>query len=75
MGKYAERWNRDPLNNFTVACYSYNTLEELQDVTHVDRTDCATWGLCEQEWREAIQAAVDEIISDKEEGYSHENIS
>lgn len=64
ISNYAKRWNRNPLNNFAVACYDCNTLEELQDTAYVDKTDCKTWDLCEREWKEAIQAAIDEKLSD-----------
>jgi hypothetical protein len=47
-------------NSFAAACYDQNTIEELVTCLsgQVDRTDCDTWKLSDQEWRDAIADAL-----------------
>jgi hypothetical protein len=50
------------------ACYSGNSIGELEEALaweRADRTDCEEWGLTEDEWREAIQAALADLQADR----------
>ena len=60
LNDYAIKYDQNPDNNFAIACYEQNTLEELRDAVSSmpDQADIATWGLAStQEWRDAIAAA------------------
>ncbi len=43
---------------FAEACYSYNTVGELLAKTTPDKSDCETWGITAQQWRDATRAAL-----------------
>ena len=60
LEEFAQKWARDPDNNFAVACYDQQSLDELYEAREAepDQTDCDTWGLSHEEWREAIVAAL-----------------
>ena len=65
---YAKKWNRDVNNNFAVACYNENTIEELQaphTPADYDPTDCFIWTMTPEEWSEGIRAALNERINDE----------
>jgi hypothetical protein len=62
----AEKYGRDPDGCFAAACYDDNTIEELREFTDVDITDCQTWGISEAEWRDSIQAALNDKLDDLE---------
>lgn len=49
---------------FAVACYDENSIDELQDAS-VDATDCQTWDINPEQWKEATQAALADLIEDK----------
>ena len=53
---------------FAEACYDMNTREELEDALRVNNseTDCKTWGITHEQWRENIQVALDEMDEDAE---------
>ena len=49
------------LTGFAEACYNQNSIEELIDALRdgiVDQTDCDTWKISHQEWRDAICDAI-----------------
>lgn len=64
---YAAKWNRQEDNNFAVACYNDNTINELEEVLSdsVCDTDCRAWGISMDEWRDAINAALFELREDE----------
>lgn len=51
---------------FAEACYDTNTLAELRDATEPDAGDLETWTITEDQWREAVAAALAEIEGDRE---------
>lgn len=73
--EYAKRWDRDPHNNFAVACYNDCSVEDLASIliavknnhnttaaTVADPIDMKEWGISDsEEWLDAIQAASDEM--------------
>ena len=62
---YADKYNRDHNNNFAVACYDMNSLDELVAATGTpDEDDCREWGISGDEWRAAIDAAIRQKIED-----------
>ena len=60
--KFAIKWNRPVDNNFAVACYDQNTVAELKESLEqeADKIDMSEWGITEEEWRDAISAALKE---------------
>lgn len=65
INEYAKKWNRDPHNNFAVACFDMNSIDELQ-APHApidaDETDCQNWGITPEEWSDAVEAALNEKL-------------
>jgi hypothetical protein len=60
---YAAKYDRDPDNCFAAACFNDNSISELlgglsEDLP--DSQDCETWGIGQDEWRDAIFAALHE---------------
>ncbi len=55
-------------NTFAAACYDQNSIADLRQALAgpVDATDCATWGITADEWRQQIEAALAEKIADLE---------
>ena len=64
ISEYATKWNKDIDNNFAVACFDQNSVESLQEATIPDGTDMQTWGMSEEEWHDAIAAAIEEKTND-----------
>ena len=72
LAEYATKWQRPADNNFAVACYNQNSLEELRKAKQLYAEeedgallyDCAggdmdTWGItASEEWYDAICAAL-----------------
>ena len=54
---------------FAIACYNYNSLDELKEAASSDAgaTDCRVWGINEQQWRSAIEAALSDMLADAQE--------
>jgi hypothetical protein len=61
---YCQKYGRDIDNNFAVACYNMNTLDELYEATEPDTADMNSWGISAQEWGYAIRAAIHEKLMD-----------
>ncbi len=61
--EYETMYDREPGNNFAVACYNQNSKQELlAALTEApDQGDMKTWGISEDEWRDAIGAALREM--------------
>jgi hypothetical protein len=60
---YAAKYDRDPDNCFAAACFNQNSIPELiaalaDDLP--DSQDCEIWGIGQDEWRDAIYAALHE---------------
>lgn len=54
---------------FSIACYDMNTIEELSAPDNPqDEQSRKDWGLTLEQYREAIAAALDDLISDLEAG-------
>ena len=55
------------MNNFAEACYSQNSIVELQQALkgEADQSDMAEWGLTAGEWFEQIKEALDELVADQ----------
>ena len=54
------------LTGFAEACYDDNTITELATALQqpvADNTDCKTWGISAEEWRDAITQALDAKIA------------
>ena len=65
LNAYADKYNRDHDNNFAIACYDMNSLDELVAETgEPDKQDCREWGISGDEWRAAIDAAIRQKIED-----------
>ena len=48
---------------FAEACFNQNSVRELEEALAqevADGTDCQTWGISQDEWRESISAALAE---------------
>ena len=61
LTQYATTWQRDPENNFAVACYDMCSIAELVDALAsptADEVDCCTWQISSPEWYDAIFAAL-----------------
>ena len=54
---------------FAIACYNYNSLDELKEAasSDADATDCKTWKINEQQWKEAVNAALSDMLADAQE--------
>ena len=54
------------MNAFAEACYDQNTIEDLESALSgtPDVADMKEWKLSEDEWKEQIQEAIDELKSD-----------
>lgn len=54
---------------FAIACYDTNDVNQLKNALAAgpDQTDMKTWGISEDEWREAIEAALHDKIADNNE--------
>jgi hypothetical protein len=65
---YEAKYNREPRNNFAVACYNDNSLEELLDaiIGPLDLMYCVVWSITAVECRDAILAAYNEKLSEIE---------
>ena len=57
--EYAAKWNRDPNNNFAVACYNDNSMAELEAAMESgpDEIDMKNWDISGEEWTDAVTAA------------------
>jgi hypothetical protein len=72
INEYADANGFDRNNNFAQACYDQNSIEELTTIviglkngnTAVDKTDCATWNITEQQWIDGIRAACEQMESE-----------
>lgn len=55
-------------NTFAEACYNQNSIEELEAALQgkADATDMKGWGLTEEQWREQIRIALQELKADAE---------
>ena len=63
--EYETKYNRESGNNFAVACYDQNTKQELMESLDApDQGDMDSWDLSEDEWRDAIRAALEEMAED-----------
>jgi len=58
--EYAKKYGKTENNNFAIACYDQNSLEELENCTEPDEMDMKTWEIDQEEWRDAIKAALTE---------------
>ena len=69
LREYAETWGRDPGNNFAVACFEQNSINELIDGLadavnqHPDRIDMKNWDMDGNEWIHAMKCALRQKIS------------
>ncbi|MBA7533682.1 hypothetical protein ES705_25925 [subsurface metagenome] len=63
LKEFAIHYDRDPNNNFAVACFDTNSVAELQD-SHdprdADPIDLRAWHINADEWADAVQAALEE---------------
>jgi hypothetical protein len=59
---YAAKYGRGLDNNFAAACYDDNNLPELVAALteDADPTDCRTWGIKAEEWKDGVYAALHE---------------
>jgi hypothetical protein len=59
---YIRKYNRPQDNNFAVACYNMNSIQELEEALseEPDATDMKNWNIGPTEWRDAITAALNE---------------
>jgi hypothetical protein len=66
--EYCRIYGQDPTNNFAVACYEGNSIEELREALRndADPVDCDQWGISPEEWTNAIEAALNERLADLE---------
>lgn len=67
--EYAKKWDRDENNNFAIACYDNNSVNDLISILNGNastfKIDIITWGLtCVEEWQDAIKAALNENLDD-----------
>lgn len=55
------------LSEFSEACFNQNSIKELQDAIagEPDSTDMQTWGIDEDEWKEAIETALLALIGEE----------
>jgi len=55
------------MRNFAEACYNQNSIAELQQALkgEADQADMAEWGLTENDWREQVKEALDELMADQ----------
>lgn len=53
-------------NTFAAACYDNNSVQELTDALAgpADATDCETWNITPEQWREEIQLALNAKLAD-----------
>jgi len=62
--EYAKKYSRPEDNNFAVACYEDNSVNELRQALagDPDEYDCREWSISPEEWRDAIRAAIEEKL-------------
>ncbi len=55
------------LSGFSEACFNQNSIKELQDAFagEPDNTDMETWGIDDDEWKEAIETALLALIGEE----------
>lgn len=61
--EYATKWDRESDNNFAVACFDQNSIDELAEAAEnaPDKSDCINWELSSDEYFDAIKTAIFEI--------------
>ena len=65
INEYEIKYNREPGNNFAAACYHQRAKRELgESPQNPDQGDMNAWGISEDEWRDAIDAALTEMTKD-----------
>lgn len=57
------------VKSFAVACYDTNSIEDLKNSLNIgaDAIDCKEWGISENEWNEAVNAAISDLQADTDE--------
>lgn len=59
---------------FAEACYDTNSIDELRNATDPDETDMQQWGITEDQWHEAVQAALADLEEDQGDAYRLDEI-
>ena len=56
---YAEKWGRDPSDNYAITCYETMSLNELMlKLPAPSKSDCEQLGLSMREYQDAIMTAM-----------------
>jgi len=58
--------NQYNIDRFAAACSDMNSMDELEEALRgpADARDCQEWGLSPEDWREAIEDAIDMLEND-----------
>ena len=55
------------VRDFATACYDGNSINDLRIAVNsdADAIDCRSWGITEIEWKQAINAALNDRLADE----------